>query len=186
MVMRTAAKAGDRVLVTGTIGDAALGLLLRKHPGSAERWGLSPRAKRHLAQRYLVPQPRNAIADALRTHASAGMDVSDGLVGDLSKLCKASAVSADIDVARVPLSPAARKALETEPVLIEPILTGGDDYEVLLTMPARRVASFRKAASAAGVAVTEIGTVVKGNAAPRFLDRNGKPLKFARPSFSHF
>jgi thiamine-monophosphate kinase len=186
MVLRSAAKAGERVLVTGTIGDAALGLLLRKDPGKAGQWGLAPRAERHLAQRYLMPQPRNAIADALRTHASAAMDVSDGLVGDLTKLCKASGVSAEIDIARVPLSPAARKAVEAEPASIETALTGGDDYEVLLTMPPRRVAAFRKAASAAGVVVTEIGTIVRGVAAPRFFDSHGKPLAFARPSFSHF
>lgn len=186
MVRRAAARAGERVLVTGTIGDAALGLLLRKESAKAKRWGLTARAERHLLQRYLLPQPRNAIADALRTHASAAMDVSDGLVGDLTKLCKASGMSADIDIARVPLSPAARKAVEAEPALIETALTGGDDYEVLLTMPARRVAAFRKATSAAGVAATEIGTVVRGTAAPRFLDRDGKSLKFARQSFSHF
>ena len=85
MVRRTAAKPGDRVLVTGTIGDAALGLLLRKHPASARKWGLTPRDERHLARRYLVPEPRNAVADALRAHASAAMDVSDGLVGDLDQ-----------------------------------------------------------------------------------------------------
>ncbi|MGE0034141.1 MAG: thiamine-phosphate kinase [Xanthobacteraceae bacterium] len=186
MVLRSTAKPGEKVLTTGTIGDAALGLLLRKHPVRAKRWGLAPRAARHLAERYLLPQPRNAIASALRAHASAAMDVSDGLVGDLSKLCRASGVSAEIDVARVPLSPAARKAIEAEPGLIETVLTGGDDYEVLHTMPARRVVAFRKAAATAGVAVTEIGTVVRGNAVPRFIDRHGKTLAFARPSFSHF
>jgi thiamine-monophosphate kinase len=186
MLLRSAAKPGERVLVTGTIGDAALGLVLRKHPGQAARWGLAPREERHLAQRYLLPQPRNALASALQTHASAAMDGSDGLAGDLTKLCKASGVSADIEVARVPLSPAARKAVAAEPAAIEAALTGGDDYEVLLTMPPRRVAAFRKAAAAAGVAVTEIGNVVAGNAAPRFLDQTGKPLAFVRPSFSHF
>jgi thiamine-monophosphate kinase len=186
MVLRSTAKPGEKVLTTGTIGDAALGLLLRKHPVRAKRWGLAPRAERHLAQRYLLPQPRNAIASALRAHASAAMDVSDGLVGDLNKLCRASGVSADINVANVPLSPAARKAIEAEPGLIETVLTGGDDYEVLLTMPARRVAAFRKAAATAGVAVTEIGTIATGSAAPRFLSRDGKTLAFVRPSFSHF
>jgi thiamine-monophosphate kinase len=186
MVLRSTAKPGEKVLTTGTIGDAALGLLLRKHPVRAKRWGLAPRAERHLAQRYLLPQPRNTIASALRAHASAAMDVSDGLVGDLSKLCRASGVSAEIDIARVPLSPAARKAIEAEPGLIETVMTGGDDYEVLLTVPARRVAALRKAAATAGVAVTEIGTVVRGNAVPRFIDRHGKTLAFVRPSFSHF
>ena len=186
MVPRTGAKPGERVLVTGTIGDASLGLLLRTGPDRSGKWALTPRAQRHLERRYLVPEPRNAIADVLRAHASAAMDVSDGLVGDLGKLCRASGVSADIDVAQVPLSPAARMAVAREPEVIEPILTGGDDYEVLLTMPARRVAAFRASAAAAGVPVAEIGTVVKGREAPRFIDRTGKPLVFARPSFSHF
>lgn len=186
MVRRAGAKPGDRVLVTGTIGDAALGLRLRHDPQSARRWGLSPRGGRHLARRYLVPEPRNAVADALRAHASAAMDVSDGLAGDLAKLCRASAVTATIEAARVPLSPAARAALSSEPALLEPILTGGDDYEVLATIPARKVAAFCKAASTARVAVTEIGTIVAGKGSPRFLDRDGKSLVFARPSFSHF
>jgi thiamine-monophosphate kinase len=186
MVLRTAAKVGERVLVTGTIGDAALGLLLRKEPDKAARWGLTPRHARHLTRRYLEPQPRNAIAKALLTNASAAMDVSDGLVGDLSKLCRASGVTADIDVARVPLSPAARKVIASDPDLIGTVLTGGDDYEVLLTMTPRRVAAFHKAASAAGVEVTEIGNVVQGDGKPRFLDPAGKPLAFAQPSFSHF
>lgn len=186
MIPRTGAKPGERVLVTGTIGDAVLGLLLRTDPDRSAKWHLTPRAQRHLARRYLVPEPRNAIADVLRAHASAAMDVSDGLVGDLTKLCRASGVSAEIDVASVPLSPAARAAVASDPGLLEAVLTGGDDYEVLLTMPARRVAPFLAAASQVGVPATEIGTVVKGADAPRFLDRNGKQLVFARPSFSHF
>ena len=100
------------------------------------------------------------------------MDVSDGLVGDLDKLCRASGVSAEIDVARVPLSTAARAALASEPALIETVLTGGDDYEVLLTMPARRGGGLAGGGVAqAGVAVAEIGTIVAGQGAPRFLGR---------------
>ena len=90
MVRRAGAKAGDLVFVTGTIGDAALGLVLRK--GAA--WPLTDAQRDHLLSRYLLPQPRNALAEAVRTHASAAMDVSDGLVGDLAKLCAASGVSA--------------------------------------------------------------------------------------------
>ena len=84
------------------------------------------------------------------------------------------------------LSSAARAALAKKPALLETILTGGDDYEVLTTVPARKVAAFRQAAGAAGVAVAEIGTIAAGKAAPRFLGANGKPLRFAHPSFSHF
>ena len=89
MVRRSGARAGDLVFVTGTIGDAALGLVLRRDPAAASA-GRSMRQRDHLIARYLVPQPRNALAEALRLHASAAMDVSDGLAGDLGKLCRVS------------------------------------------------------------------------------------------------
>ena len=103
--------------------------------------------------RYLVPQPRNALAEALRRYASAAMDVSDGLAGDLGKLCRASGVGAEIEVARVPLSEAARAALAADPQAIETILTGGDDFEVVATVPpaqARRVSGRRARGRRAG------------------------------------
>ena len=90
------------------------------------------------ALRYALPQPRSALAAALREHATAAMDVSDGLAGDLAKLCRASGVAATIEAARVPLSGAARQALAVEPSLIETILAGGDDYEIIATMPAAK------------------------------------------------
>ena len=92
MLRRAGASAGDRVVVTGTIGDAALGLLLRNDMAAAERWSLGREASNNLQQRYLVPQPRLAIAEILRAHASAAMDVSDGLAGDLAKLCRGGTV----------------------------------------------------------------------------------------------
>src|SRR5215471_17574350 len=146
MVRRAGARAGDRVVVTGTIGDAALGVILRRDPGAAERWRLDDRTREHLLRRYRVPEPRNAIAAALRRYASGGMDVSDGLVGDLAKTCRGARVDADVEVARVPLSRAARAALAAEPALIETILTGGDDFEVLASVPPRKLAAMRKAA----------------------------------------
>jgi thiamine-monophosphate kinase len=81
MVRRSGARPGDRVIVTGTIGDAALGVLLRREPT------ISREHQDYLKSRYLLPQPRNALIEALRTYATAAMDVSDGLVGDLAKLC---------------------------------------------------------------------------------------------------
>ncbi len=106
MVRRAGAKPGDRVFVSGTIGDAALGLAVRK--GNEKGWQLSEPQRQHLVSRYLLPQPRNALAEAVRTHASAAMDVSDGLAGDFTKLCSASGVAADIDVGRVPFADAAK------------------------------------------------------------------------------
>ena len=136
--------------------------------------------------RYLLPQPRNVIAQALRRHATAGMDVSDGLVGDLGKLCAASDVGAEIEVARVPLSDAARQAIAGDPSLLETALTGGDDYEVVATVPAGARDALMAAAKAAGVPLTEIGRIRADRPGVDFLDQAGKPMLFKRPSFSHF
>lgn len=184
MVRRATAKAGDSVVVTGTVGDAALGVMLRRDPKLRQGWGLDEIGAAHLRERYLLPRPRNVLADAVLHHASAAMDVSDGLAGDLAKLCRGSGVAAEIDVARVPLSDAARDALAADPALIEPILTGGDDYEIVLTIPPAKLGTFRAAAEKTGIEVTEIGGVSAGQGA-RFL-RDGKALSFARPSYSHF
>lgn len=181
MVRRAGAKPGDRVFVTGTIGDASLGLALRK----GASWKLSEEQRRHLTSRYLLPQPRNALAEAVRTHASAAMDVSDGLVGDFGKLCRASQVGADIAVYKIPLSVGAKAAIADDPVMIETALTGGDDYEIVCTIPAAEAASFRAAAQAAKVAVTEIGEIKAGEDV-RFLGSDGKQLAFRHASFSHF
>ena len=184
MVHRSTARPGDRIVVTGTIGDAAIGLQLRRERTLARRWGLSEAAAAQLENRYLLPQPRNALAGAVLQYASAAIDVSDGLVGDLGKLCRASSVAADIDVATVPLSDAARAAIAAEPALLETALTGGDDYEIVLTLAPEKLDGFRTTAAAAGVAVTEIGGVQAGEGT-RFL-HDGKALTFTRASYSHF
>jgi len=186
MRARWDARRGDRIVVTGTIGDAALGLVLRQDAAAARRWGLSRSEAAHLASRYLVPRPRNALAEAVRRHASAAMDVSDGLVGDLGKLCAASGVCAEIAAARVPLSRAARKAVAAAPALVETVLTGGDDYEIVATVPPKHLAAFRAAAAEARVPVVDIGEIAKGNGRVHVRDRTGKPMLFKRPSFSHF
>src|SRR4051812_39187035 len=147
-VLRMGASPGQRLCVTGTIGDAALGLLLRQDNAAAGRWRLNAAQTDHLANRYLLPQPRNAAAEAVRTHAAASMDVSDGLAGDLTKLCVASGVSAEVEIARVPLSDAAQKVVAAEPALIETALTGGDDYEILCTVAPERLAAFQAATKA--------------------------------------
>jgi thiamine-monophosphate kinase len=181
MVRRAGADVGDRVFVSGTIGDATLGLMLRK----GKDWKLTEPQRQHLASRYLLPQPRNALAEAVRTHASAAMDISDGLVGDFAKLCRASAVAADIQVPRIPLSDAAKAVVAADPAAIESVLTGGDDYEIVCTVPQAKADAFRAAAKAANVPVTEIGEIKPGEGA-RFLATNGRALAFKRTSFSHF
>jgi thiamine-monophosphate kinase len=114
------------------------------------------------------------------------MDVSDGLAGDLAKLCRASGVAAEIACADVPLSDAALAALAKDTALIETIVSGGDDYEILATVSADKVAALREQAAAAGVAVTEIGKVTAGQGEARLVGLDGKPLVLAHASYSHF
>lgn len=185
MVRRAGAKPGDAVFVSGSIGDAALGVVLRKKTDMGATWKLSEAQRQHLTTRYLLPQPRNALAEAVRTHASAAMDVSDGLAGDFAKLARASQVAAEIAVARVPLSDAAKAVIAAEPAMLETALTGGDDYEIVCTVPAGKVDSFRTAAKTANVAVAEIGQIKAGGGV-RFVDSHGQTLAFKRASFSHF
>jgi thiamine-monophosphate kinase len=184
MVRRGGSRPGDTLFVTGTVGDAALGLHLRKDLRAGG--SLTPAQRDHLLTRYLLPEPRNALAETLRTHASAALDISDGLAGDLAKLCRASGVTGQIDVAQVPLSDAARALIKADPMLLEHALTGGDDYEILAAVPAGRVEGFRAGARAAGVAVTEIGRVDAGDAPSQFIGPDRRPLAFDRPAYSHF
>lgn len=185
MVPRTGARPGDAVLVTGAIGDAALGLKLLQQ-------GVARPALREIGTvaaligRYRVPEPRLALAPALRAHANAAMDVSDGLVGDLAKLCAASNVTAVVEAGRVPLSEGVKRAVADGRFDLASAITGGDDYEILCTVPRDRLESFRSAAVAAGVPAAVIGLVEQGDAPPRFLDAAGLAMSFSRGSYSHF
>ena len=181
-VGRHGARVGDAVFISGTIGDATLGLDVLKG-GLAD---IDASHRDALIQRYRVPQPRVTLAGAVRDHASAAMDVSDGLAGDLAKLCEASGVSARIDTSRVPLSAAARRVLKTGSVDLPRLLTGGDDYEILCTVPQNQRESFRTAAQAIGVEIAEIGHIVSGSRLPDFVDANGVPMLLKRLSYSHF
>jgi thiamine-monophosphate kinase len=185
MVRRGGAQVGDHVLVSGTIGDAALGLKLRRDGKLARRWKLSAAERRHLARRFLLPEPRNALAFAVRKYSTAAMDVSDGLAGDLAKLCRASRVAAEIDTARVPLSPAARAALQADPRLLPGMLSGGDDYEIVCTVRPARLASLLVAARAVGVPMADLGRIVRGSGA-NFREPDGRAMTFKHASFSHF
>jgi thiamine-monophosphate kinase len=184
MVHRHGAKPGDRIAVTGTIGDAALGLRMLK--AQIEGQVIDAPSRDLLIERYRVPQPRNALAMAIREHASAAMDVSDGLAGDLAKLCVASGVSATIEVKAVPLSGTVALLLDQYYGFEREVLSGGDDYEILCAIPENRWDSFAAAAHRAGVPVAAIGRVEAGAAPPRFLDSSGRPVKLERLSYSHF
>jgi len=186
MVLRSGAKAGDRVVVTGTIGDASLGLDILRRGRAAAALAGDAAAREMLVDRYRVPQPRNALVQALRDHAHAAMDVSDGLAGDLAKLCAASGVSAVVDVPSIPMSAAAAAIVAAGAVGIEILVSGGDDYEILCAIPEDSFERFARAAVIAGVAVSSIGTVIAATSAPKFLDAQGRDLNLSRLSYSHF
>lgn len=182
IVRRQAARAGDRLCVSGTIGDAALGLALRLVPDP----GLDAAHGAALRDRYLHPRPRLALAPVLRAQARAAMDVSDGLVGDLTKMLAGTGLTARIEAARVPLSDAARAAIARDSTRFATALTGGDDYEILCAVPPETLPAFLADSARAGVPVAEIGIVEKGEAPPLVVDAAGRTMGFAAGSFSHF
>jgi thiamine-monophosphate kinase len=172
-VHRFGARPDDGIWVTGTIGDGALGL--------AVATGRLADPTGHLLDRYRLPQPR--IGLAIAGVASAGMDVSDGLVQDLGHICRASGLAATIEAARVPLSDAARAA---GPTWLTTALTGGDDYELLLAVPPQREAALEAAAQAVGMAVTRIGAFHAGEPGVMVRGASGEPLALERGGWSHF
>lgn len=185
MVKRSGAKPGDLICVTGTIGDGALGL--KVHGPGRPAWvaALSEGDRAVLADRYLHPKPRLAIAEALQLHASAAMDISDGLIGDLGKLLSASKAGAEVALDAVPLSVAARAAIMADPALAELAWTGGDDYEILCTASEGESLSLEAAADAAGFGLRRIGHVTAEAGMVRY-EEAGRARHFARGSFSHF
>lgn len=183
-VLRSGARPGDLVLVSGTIGDGALGLL-------AATWrleALNPADGAWLADRYRLPQPRVALGMALGPLVHAMMDISDGLVADLGHLVRASGVDAVLESARLPLSAAAATAIADEPALFMSCLTGGDDYELLFTADPAKLAAIEAAAAACGVAITVIGRVTArqgGESCVRVVDADGGEIDVPEPGWRH-
>jgi thiamine-monophosphate kinase len=181
MLRRSRAHAGDDIYVSGTIGDGALGLLATQ----GKLTGLSARDKALLVARYRVPQPRVTLGPRLIDLATAALDVSDGLVADLGHICETSKLSATVEEAAVPLSPAARKALSREPALIERILTGGDDYEILFTAPAAAAPVLANLAETVKVPLTRIGRMAPG-AGVQVQFRDGSVRHLEAGGWTHF
>ncbi len=185
MIKRSGAKPGDLVVVSGTIGDAALALELKKRLLSGGLGALNKPQAAELTRRYRIPEPRLALVAALRAHANAAMDISDGLVGDLGKLAAVSGVRAEIDTAKLPLSNPVHDAIAAERALLSVAITGGDDYEVLAAIPEAGFAAFAEAAGAAGVPVAAIGRFSAGEGIS-VLGPGGQELSLQNTSYSHF
>ena len=169
---RSGARPGDEIWVTGTIGDGALGLLALR--------GRVADPDGTLADRYRLPQPRLGLA--LHGLATAGMDVSDGLVQDLGHLCRAAGIGAVVEADLVPLSDAARAV---GPEWLTACLTGGDDYELLLAVPRRSTEAFRAEAARNGISVNCIGRFVP-EPGVTILGAEGIPMHISQPGWNHF
>lgn len=180
-LLRSGGRDGDRVFVTGTLGDGALGLLSRQ--GRLPR--LAPALRQHLTQRYLLPEPRTALGPKLVGLAHAAMDVSDGLVQDVGHLCRQSGLGAVIMADDLPLSQAARQVLADDPSLLSKVLGGGDDYEIVFTAPSEHADKITRLADDTGTRVTAIGYLRSGTDVV-VEDGQGRPLDLAHTGWRHF
>jgi thiamine-monophosphate kinase len=180
-IRRNGARPGDLVWVTGTIGDGALGLLAAQ--GCLA--GIDPALLDFLADRYRLPQPRTGLGPALHGLATAMMDVSDGLAGDLAHIAAASSVAAEIDAAAVPLSAAAAAAIAADPARRSLVLGGGDDYELLFTAPMTASAELDRLSFQHGIPITRIGTIGPGQGVD-IRDHEGREFHLERAGYRHF
>ena len=186
MVRRETARPGDHIYVTGTIGDAALGLRMRQDVGAAERRGLTAARAGYLEGRFSRPRPRVEMIEAVRACASASMDISDGLMKDLDRLCRASGAGASIEAALVPLSDVARVLVEGGEARLEDLMFGGEDYEILAAVRPDQDLEFERRAVAAGVRATRIGAITAGPIGVMAIDAKGQPMAFTKLGWDHF
>ena len=174
-ILRSGAKPGDLVFVTGTIGDSGGGLASRR----------TKRPDPFLLDRYLIPQPRVSFGQRLRGVASAAIDVSDGLLADLGHIADRSKVQMSIDLARVPLSKALCQFWGAGRKERVRAATAGDDYEVAFTVPPEKRASVVAAAKLTKTQITEIGQVKRGKGFV-LLGSDGRPINVKRSGWEHF
>jgi thiamine-monophosphate kinase len=175
---RSGAQAGDVLAVSGTLGDAAAGLALRK---ARDRSAGS--AADELIRRFDFAEPRVALGYSARGIATAAMDLSDGLVGDLPKLAQASGLAAHVNIERLPLSSAMRTAVNPSQAR-DWALAGGDDYELLFAVPAKRFSELKAVADRLNLMLTAIGEFRAGAAVTWSLD--GKDFLPCVSGFDHF
>lgn len=180
MLRRDHGQAGDGLYVTGSIGDAALGLEVKLNHRL-----FSSAAMMFFDSRLHLPTPRLAFGQGLRGLASAAMDVSDGLVQDAGHVAAASGVRIVINAEAVPLSLATRQAVAEDRDLLIPVLTGGEDYELLFTAPPRAEAQIMALSRQAGLAVTRIGNLEPGTGVA-VVDSSGQPIRLSQGGFQHF
>ena len=180
-MLRSGAREGDDIYVTGAIGDAALGLAILKGEVSCPKKA----TRGFLVDRYRLPQPRLAVGPGLLKLATACLDVSDGLIADLGHICENSGLGAQITADDVPLSEPARVVLEQDPAFLNRLLTGGDDYELLFTAPRGGARAIAALGRRTGTPVTRIGRMTRGSQV-RVVTRSGRSMSIKRAGYTHF
>jgi thiamine-monophosphate kinase len=180
-IRRSGARPGDRIWVSGTIGDAFLGLQVLRG-GLAD---LAAEQRDALVARYRLPEPRTRLGPRLAGIAHAMIDVSDGLAADLGHLCDASGVGAMVALPRLPLSGAARSVVADDDALRVALATGGDDYELLFAAPPEAAAALAALAEELAVPLSEIGEIVDG-AGVRLADAAGHDMPVTAAGWRHF
>jgi thiamine-monophosphate kinase len=180
-VRRNGARPGDLVWVSGTIGDAFLGLSVLRggYPG------LAPEHRASLIGRFRVPDPRTELGPLVSGIAHAMIDVSDGLLADLGHICETSGVAAVIELASVPLSPAARVIVAGDPDIQPRLAAGGDDYELLFAAPGGSSGAIAAMSSRLGLPITMIGKIEAGSGA-RLVDTDGRVIPYDKTGYRHF
>jgi thiamine-monophosphate kinase len=181
-LLRSGARVGDDVYVSGLLGDAALALAAMT--GRAQLDGDALAAAR---ARLETPTPRIALGVALRGVATAALDISDGLVGDLSHILERSAVGAAMELPAIPRSPALERLMHgaERALAIECLLAGGDDYELCFTAPGAAAGNVAAIAAGTGVPLTRIGVITQGSGL-LVRDERGVPLPALPRAYDHF
>lgn len=179
-LLRSGAREGDVLYVTGTIGDAVLGLALEN-----DALAYMPSDPDALRARFRLPTPRTQLAPKLQGIATCCMDISDGLAGDAEKLAQASHVSIDLISEDIPLSTPAREIVAQAPEWREKLITGGDDYELLFTAPPQSHAIITTLAEETNTPITQIGTISKGEPGIR-VSYQGKEVSLSQKNYDHF
>jgi thiamine-monophosphate kinase len=176
---RSGGRAGDLLAVTGTLGDAGAGLALATARIATRNRDVAD----ELIGRFEYPTPRVAFGTLARGIASAAMDLSDGLAGDLPKLARASRLAAHVDVDRLPLSPAMQSLVSGDQARAW-ALSAGDDYELLVAVPRQRFDELAAAARQLSLKLTVVGELRPGNEITWALD--GRPFTAPAQGYDHF
>jgi thiamine-monophosphate kinase len=185
MVLRSGARPGDVLCVTGCIGEGYLGLKVQQKQIEAE---FSESELSHWLDAYQTPKPPFKLRRLVRSHANAALDVSDGLIADAGHLAQASGVKLNIDLHKTPVSGPTLKWLRTqkdETAARIALATGGDDYQVLMSTAPDSFETFKQKAAELDVPITKIGTVTKGEGVD-VLDADGTRIPIEKPGYTHF